>query len=156
VPAGCVDAAVVVKDAAELEAVALARGEVIGVVGRGDLDRSGPESHVDELGVGDDWDEAVVERVADVGACFRFLKFIFVFEGGKNETFSPCSSLLLSSFSPEPKNLSLLPIKCLYRGSSGCTATAESPIIVSGLVVATTISVISPSVTSFPSSNTRG
>ena len=34
----------------------------------------------------------------------------------------------------------LLPIIALYRSSSGCTATAVSPSIVSGRVVATTIS----------------
>mmetsp|Transcript_15180 Transcript_15180/g.43541 ORF Transcript_15180/g.43541 Transcript_15180/m.43541 type:complete len:211 (-) Transcript_15180:909-1541(-) len=40
---------------------------------------------------------------------------------------------------------SCLPWSCLYRGSSGCTATATSPSIVSGRVVATTISSSLPS-----------
>mmetsp|Transcript_17325 Transcript_17325/g.36732 ORF Transcript_17325/g.36732 Transcript_17325/m.36732 type:complete len:226 (+) Transcript_17325:2115-2792(+) len=37
------------------------------------------------------------------------------------------------------------PCSCLYRGSSGCTATAVSPSIVSGRVVATTSSSSEPS-----------
>ncbi len=38
------------------------------------------------------------------------------------------------------------PTRCLYRGSSGCTATAVSPSIVSGLVVATVMNSALPSI----------
>jgi hypothetical protein len=58
-----VDAAVLGDDGDEGEAVLLAADEVVGVVGRGDLDGAGPEGHVDEVRVGDDGDEAVAEGV---------------------------------------------------------------------------------------------
>ena len=38
---------------------------------------------------------------------------------------------------PVSGSSTVLPIRCLYRGSSGWTATAVSPSIVSGRVVAT-------------------
>lgn len=54
VSAGSVEGAVVVEDVDELEIVLLTRDEIVWVVGGSDLDGSGPEVHVDQLGVEDD------------------------------------------------------------------------------------------------------
>src|SRR5262249_62163385 len=51
----------------------------------------------------------------------------------------PASSATIGSNRPRIGNRTCFPIRCLYRSSSGCTATPVSPSIVSGRVVATTI-----------------
>ena len=62
---------------------------------------------------------------------------------------------------PVSGNSTSMPTRCAYRGSSGCTATAVSPSIVSGRVVATTtdrspepyrIEVSSPSISAWSTS----
>lgn len=69
---------------------------------------------------------------------------------------STCVSATTGIVRPVSGSLICLPIRCAYRSSSGCTATAVSPSIVSARVVATTM-VSSPSPyfmeTSSPSSS---
>ena len=52
---------------------------------------------------------------------------------------SACPSATIRSSRPTKGSTAYLPIRSLYRSSSGCTATAVSPSIVSGRVVATTM-----------------
>ena len=52
---------------------------------------------------------------------------------------SEYSSATMGMRRPVSGSTTCFPTRCVYRASSGCTATAVSPSIVSGLVVATTI-----------------
>ena len=52
---------------------------------------------------------------------------------------STCSSATIGISRPTNGSITVLPTRCAYRSSSGCTATAVSPSMVSTRVVATTI-----------------
>ncbi len=64
--AALVDGAVIGKDVDEVEGVALARSEIVGVVRGRDLDGARPKGHVHQLRVGDDGDLAPVQWVHHV------------------------------------------------------------------------------------------
>ena len=65
-PAVLVDVAVIVQDVDELQVVPLARGEIVGVVGRRDFDRACPERHVYQLRIEDDGQPPPVHGVHHV------------------------------------------------------------------------------------------
>jgi len=60
------------------------------------------------------------------------------FNNSRSESFSTYSSAITGISLFIRGRTTVLPIRCLYLSSSGCTATAVSPSMVSGLVVATT------------------
>lgn len=85
---------------------------IVSVMGRGNLHSSGTEFHVDNNGVRDNWYSAVNERM-DCKFSVKVLQIV-----------------LINDMQRSPWTLTV------YLGSSGWTAIAVSPSIVSGRVVA--------------------
>lgn len=85
---------------------------IVSVMGRGDLHSSSPEFHVDDNGVGDDGDSAVNERM------------------DREFSVEVLQSFGINGVQRSPWALTV------YLESSGWTAIAVSPSIVSGRVVA--------------------
>lgn len=110
-----IECSVVVEDVDERKVMTDSDFVIISIMRRSNLDSSGAEFHVDDDRVRDNWDSAINERV-----------------GGE---FSMEMLQLARTINAE-KSLWVLTV---YLGSSGWTAIAVSPSIVSGRVVATMI-----------------
>ena len=110
-----IESSVIVEDVDERKVMADSNLIIVSIMRRGDLDSASAEIHVNDNGVHDDWDSAINERV-DGKFSVKMLQVVQI-------TNSEMGSRILT----------------VYLGSSGWTAIAVSPSIVSGRVVAIVI-----------------